>query len=156
MSMPSPVDLNAAIERIGVGRLALTVIVLCFVMMAADGYDFTTLSVAAPAMLREWQIQPREMGVAFSITFFGLLTGSLIYGWLGDHWGRRPTIIFGTFNFGVPILLTVWATNAIPCIGVVVVGVALGRLYRQHFAAEDPSTASSIVAGTPARGSAEG
>jgi AAHS family 4-hydroxybenzoate transporter-like MFS transporter len=111
MSAAKPVDLNATIERIGIGRLALLTIVLCFVMMVADGYDFATLSVAAPAILREWRIQPREMGAVFSFTFFGLLTGSLIYGWLADHWGRRPTIILGTLNFGIPILLTVWASN---------------------------------------------
>jgi AAHS family 4-hydroxybenzoate transporter-like MFS transporter len=111
MSASAPIDLNAAIERVGVGRLALSVIVLCFVMMVADGYDFTTLSVAAPAVLREWQIEPRAMGAVFSLTFFGLLTGSLFYGWIGDRWGRRPTIILGTFNFGIPILLTAWASN---------------------------------------------
>jgi AAHS family 4-hydroxybenzoate transporter-like MFS transporter len=103
--------LNATIERIGVGRLALLAIVLCFVMMVVDGYDFATLSVAAPAMLREWRIQPREMGAVFSVTFFGLLTGSLIYGGLADRWGRRPIIILGTINFGIPVLLTVWVTN---------------------------------------------
>jgi AAHS family 4-hydroxybenzoate transporter-like MFS transporter len=103
--------LNATIERIGVGRLALLVVILCFVMMVADGYDFATLSVAAPAMLREWQIQPRDMGAVFSITFFGLLTGSLIYGAIADRWGRRPIIILGTINFGIPVLLTIWATN---------------------------------------------
>jgi len=42
-------------------------------MMVADGYDFATLSVAAPAILREWQLQPREMGAVFSITFAGWL-----------------------------------------------------------------------------------
>jgi AAHS family 4-hydroxybenzoate transporter-like MFS transporter len=111
MSAAEPVDLDATIERIGIGRLALVAIILCFVMMVADGYDFATLSVAAPAILREWQIQPREMGAVFSLTFFGLLTGSLIYGWLADHWGRRPTIILGALNFSIPVLLTVWTTT---------------------------------------------
>lgn len=109
--MPAPIDLNATIERIGVRRLALLVIALCFIMLMAGGYDFTTLSVAAPAILREWHLQPREMGAVFSMTFFGLLTGSLLHGWLGDQWGRRPTIILGTFNSGIPLLLTVWAAN---------------------------------------------
>lgn len=108
--MTAPViDLNAAIERIGVGRLAVFVMGLCFLMMMTDGYDFATLSVAAPSILREWKIEPRQMGAVFSITFFGLLIGSLIYGWMGDRFGRKPTIVLGAFNFGIPILLTIWA-----------------------------------------------
>ena len=107
----SSIDLNAAIERIGVRRLGVVVILLCFLMMLADGYDFGTLSLAAPSILKEWSIDPKEMGAVFSITFFGLLVGSLIYGWIGDRFGRRLTIIFGTFNFAIPILLTIWASS---------------------------------------------
>ncbi len=109
--MPQIIDINAAVERVGVGRLAIFVIALCFLMMMSDGYDFVALSVAAPAILRDWQVQAKDMGLVFSVTFLGLLVGSLIYGWMGDRLGRKFTIVFGTFNFGLPILLTVWATN---------------------------------------------
>jgi AAHS family 4-hydroxybenzoate transporter-like MFS transporter len=108
-AMSETIDLNAAIERRGVGRLAILVMVLCFAMMFADGYDFAALSVATPAILREWHLGPKDMGAVFSITFVGLLVGSLFYGWLGDRLGRRFTIIFGTFNFALPTLLIVWA-----------------------------------------------
>src|SRR5215469_1084243 len=111
MASPETIDINETIERIGLRRLGIFVVVLCFLMMMADGYDFGTLSLAAPSILREWQLQPKEMGFVFSITFFGLLVGSLTYGWIADRYGRRFTIILGTFNFGIPILLTVWATD---------------------------------------------
>lgn len=109
--MPQIIDINAAVERIGVGKLAVFVIGLCFLMMMSDGYDFVALSVATPAILRTWHVQAKDMGVVFSVTFLGLLVGSLIYGWMGDRLGRKFTIVFGTFNFGVPIFLTIWATN---------------------------------------------
>lgn len=111
MASPETVDINATIERIGFRRLGIFVLVLCFLMMLADGYDFGTLSLATPSILREWHLQPKEMGFVFSITFFGLLVGSLTYGWIADRYGRRFTIILGTFNFGIPILLTVWVTS---------------------------------------------
>ncbi len=109
--MPQTIDINAAVERRGVGRLAFLVIALCFLMMMSDGYDFVALSVAAPAILRDWHIEPKEMGLVFSVTFLGLLLGSLVYGWMGDRLGRKFTIVFGTFNFGLPVLLAVWASN---------------------------------------------
>jgi MFS transporter, AAHS family, 4-hydroxybenzoate transporter len=111
MATPRTIDINATIERIGLQRLAIFVLTLAFVMMMADGYDFGTLSLAAPAILKEWKIARTEMGAVFSITFIGLLVGSLIYGWIADRFGRRFTIIFGVFNFAIPILLTIWATT---------------------------------------------
>ena len=74
-------------------------------------YDFGTLTTAANAILKEWKISRTELGAVFSITFIGLLVGSLIYGWIADRFGRRATIIFGVFNFGIPIVLTIWASN---------------------------------------------
>jgi MFS transporter, AAHS family, 4-hydroxybenzoate transporter len=111
MATPRTVDLNQTIERLGVGRLAAFVVFLCFLMMMTDGYDFAALSVATPAILRDWKIQAKDMGAVFSITFFGLLAGSLVYGWIADRFGRRFTIILGTLNFGLPTLLTVWAST---------------------------------------------
>jgi AAHS family 4-hydroxybenzoate transporter-like MFS transporter len=109
--MARTIDINGTIERIGVGRLAILTIALCFAMMIADGYDFTALAVAVPSILRQWQVSPKDIGLVFSTTFFGLLIGSLFYGWLGDRWGRKFTIVFGTVNFGLPALLTAYATN---------------------------------------------
>lgn len=111
MRAPETIDINAAIERMGLRRLGLFVLALCFLMMIADGYDFGTLSLAAPSILKEWKIEPKAMGAVFSVTFIGLLVGSLIYGWIGDHFGRRFTIILGTLNFGIPVLLTVWVSS---------------------------------------------
>src|SRR3569833_236008 len=109
--MPQTIDINAAVERVGVGKQAVFVIGLCFLMMMSDGYDFVALSVALPAILRNWQVQAKDMGLVFSVTFLGLLVGSLIYGWMGDKLGRKFTIVFGTFNFGLPVLLSMWAAD---------------------------------------------
>ena len=111
MATPRSVDINAAIERVGLQRLGIFVLVLAFLMMMADGYDFGTLTLAAPSILKEWKIPRTQMGAVFSITFFGLLVGSLIYGWIADRFGRRFTIIFGVFNFAIPVLLTIWVTS---------------------------------------------
>jgi AAHS family 4-hydroxybenzoate transporter-like MFS transporter len=105
------IDVNETIERIGVRRLGVLVVALCFGMMISDGYDFASLAVAVPAILRNWHVTPKAMGVVFSVTFIGLLVGSLFYGWLADRFGRKFTIVFGTLNFGIPVLLTVWAGN---------------------------------------------
>jgi AAHS family 4-hydroxybenzoate transporter-like MFS transporter len=120
--MPATIDLNAALERVGVGRLAVVALILCFLLMMTDGFDFAALSIAAPAILREWKLQPKEMGIVFSMTFAGLLAGSLIYGWMGDRFGRKTTIIVGALNFSIPVLLTIWASSVQELIVLRVVG----------------------------------
>jgi AAHS family 4-hydroxybenzoate transporter-like MFS transporter len=124
------IDINETIDRIGVRRLTILVIGLCFCMMMCDGYDFVALSVAAPAILRHWHVLPSAMGLVFSITFIGLLVGSLFYGWLGDRLGRRFTIILGTCNFGIPVLLTVWASN-VPELAILrfIAGIGMGAVH---------------------------
>lgn len=109
--MATTIDVNELIERQGVTRLARYTVFLCFLMMICDGYDFGTLNSAAPLIIKEWHVQLKDMGFIFGFTFIGLAIGSAIYSVLGDWLGRRNTIIFGTFNFGIPILATIWAQN---------------------------------------------
>ena len=59
-------------------------------MMIADGYDTGIISVATPAILRDWKIQPKDMGLVFSMSAIGLLIGSLFYGWLDGRPLRAP------------------------------------------------------------------
>ncbi len=82
---PKTIDVNAYIERKGLTPLAIFVLVLAFLMMMADGYDFGTLTTAANAILTEWKISRTELGAVFSITFIGLL-GRVAGLWLD----RRP------------------------------------------------------------------
>ena len=42
MPAPKTLDINAAIEKRGLTRLGVFVLVLAFLMMMADGYDFGT------------------------------------------------------------------------------------------------------------------
>jgi len=69
-------------------------------MMMCDGYDFVALSVA-PRRSFATGTCFRRHGLVFSITFIGLLVGSLFYGCSATA-GRRFTIILGTCNFGIP------------------------------------------------------
>lgn len=109
--MHKTIDITTAIERQGLGRLAILALVLATLMMLADGYDFAALTLAAPAIMREWHTTPKSLGLVFSATFFGLLCGSLFYGQLADRFGRKRIIVLGTLNFSLPTLLTLWAAN---------------------------------------------
>ena len=89
------------VERGGFGRPLLLILALCFLLMVCDSYDVAALSFAAPVLIRQWGITPAAMGVVFSTGLFGLLVGSILFGWVGDRFGRKRAMIIGALCFSV-------------------------------------------------------
>ena len=103
------VEISEALDIQRVPRAAMLIVATCFVLMAADGFDSQTVSLAAPAVLRDWNLPKTAMGNVFLINYIGFAVGALLFGWLGDRIGRRPAIIASMVFFSVPTLLSAWA-----------------------------------------------
>ncbi|MET4085633.1 MFS transporter [Bradyrhizobium sp. S3.5.5] len=89
--------------------LTVRVTALSFLLMVADSYDVSALSFAVPELIRTWHIDKVATGTVFSAGLFGLLVGSIVFGHIGDRWGRRKAIISGTILFGLLTFATGWA-----------------------------------------------
>lgn len=111
MSVPDIVDVADVIERQRRNGLVLTVIILSTAIMFLDGYDLQAMAFAAPSIVRAWGIDRAALGVVFSAGIVGILVGGLIFGYLGDRIGRRPSIIASTLVFGGFTLAAVWARD---------------------------------------------
>lgn len=109
MSASAIIDVSAVIERQRRNGLVLTVMILSTAMMFLDGYDLHAMAFAAPAIIRNWGIDKGSLGIVFSAGVFGILVGGLVFGYLGDRIGRRPSIVAAAITFGGFSLLTVWA-----------------------------------------------
>ena len=57
--------------------------------------------------MSRWAISARVLGIGV----FGLMVGSIIFGWLGDRIGRKKTIILGCWLFGGFTLASIWAPS---------------------------------------------
>lgn len=99
------------VEGGGFGRPLLTIIGLCFLLMVCDSYDVAALSFAAPVLIRQWGIAPAAMGFIFSAGLFGLLVGSILFGWVGDRFGRKRAMVAGALAFSVLTAATGLATS---------------------------------------------
>lgn len=64
-----------------------------------------------PDLIRQWHVDKIATGTVFSASLFGLMIGSVLFGFIGDRWGRRTAIIVGTVAFGVLTLATGFATS---------------------------------------------
>lgn len=111
MSASDVVDVAEVIERQRRNGLVLTVIILSTAIMFLDGYDLQAMAFAAPSLVRAWGIDRAALGIVFSAGIFGILIGGLIFGYLGDRIGRRPSIIASILVFGGFTLAAVWARD---------------------------------------------
>jgi MFS transporter, AAHS family, 4-hydroxybenzoate transporter len=108
---PPIIDVTAVIEGQRVGRFAWNLLGWMFLCMLIDGFDFAGISFVIPAMAREWHVEVGSFGSVLGIGVFGLMVGSIIFGWLGDRIGRKRTIILGCWLFGGFTLASIWAPS---------------------------------------------
>ena len=111
MSDARAVDLAGFIDRQKIGRLHFTVILWCFLVQVADGFDINAAAFVAPTLVKEWTLDRSQLGPLFSASLFAGFFGPPLFGVLSDKFGRRFAIILGTFVFGLFSLAAVWATS---------------------------------------------
>jgi AAHS family 3-hydroxyphenylpropionic acid transporter len=83
-------------------------IALCLLCAVLEGFDIQAMGVAAPRLIPEFGLTPRQTGLVFSISNIGLVLGAAFGGWLADRIGRKPVFIgavatFGAFTLGVAL-----------------------------------------------------
>jgi AAHS family 4-hydroxybenzoate transporter-like MFS transporter len=109
--MSQTIDVSRLIEEQKVGRFAIILIAWTSLVMMADGFDMGALGFAAPALVREWGINRGALGPVFGAGVFGIMIGSILFGYVGDWLGRKKAILIGAFIFGGLTLATAWATT---------------------------------------------
>jgi AAHS family 4-hydroxybenzoate transporter-like MFS transporter len=105
------VDVGALLENRSLGRFHLVTFALCFLILFVDGLDFGSANVGAPEILRAFGAEPGAMGTVFSAGYFGIFLGSVLFGILGDRYGRRLGALVGVLAYSLPALLMPFATS---------------------------------------------
>lgn len=87
------------------------VVLLVAAIAALDGYDILAITVAAPAIVEEWGMNPAALGIVFSIALIGMGVGSFLVAPLADLIGRRAMILITISLQVVGMLLTTIAPD---------------------------------------------
>ena len=90
-----PIKTIKDIEGKKLGWAQISVALWLCTLMILEGYDMQSLSFAAPAILREWQVSRADFGFVLSGHLFGYFFGALFLSFFGDRFGRKNIIIAG-------------------------------------------------------------
>jgi MFS transporter, AAHS family, 4-hydroxybenzoate transporter len=111
MSVSSSVNITELIDRRPLGRMQITIIVLCGLVALLEGFDVQAVGVAAPAMVGPLHIAPNQLGAVLSAALLGLMLGAFGLGPMADRFGRKWVLVGATATFGVLTLCTAGAVT---------------------------------------------
>jgi benzoate transport len=83
-----------------------SVIALCAVINALDGFDVQVMAFTSTAVSREWSLNGAQLGLLLSAGLIGVGTGSLLIAPWADRLGRRPLILAAAAVAGAGMLLS--------------------------------------------------
>lgn len=105
---PAPsIEIDTLVDGQKIGALVIRIVVLSLLVQCADGFDLAAMSYAAPELIRSWHFPPSELGPVFSAGLIGMAAGGPLFGYVGDHFGRRVAILLSTLVYGLFSLLIV-------------------------------------------------
>ena len=100
----SKISIQEFIDNHRISSFQIMVMVLCFLVVAFDGFDTAAVGYIAPAIKSEWKLIPTQLSTLFGAGLFGLMAGAFLFGPLADKIGRRAVLIITTLFFGLATL----------------------------------------------------
>ena len=111
MAAATEVQVSHFLDEHGLGSFQIKLIIWSALIALIDGYDIGAIAFAAPHLIQEWHISPKELGLVLSASNIGVLFGSQIFGWIGDRYGRKTALILCNFLFGVFTFAAAYSTD---------------------------------------------
>jgi AAHS family 4-hydroxybenzoate transporter-like MFS transporter len=105
------VAVSTLLDQRGITSFHVRLIFWSALIALFDGYDIAAISLAAPHLVREWHVDRSALGPVLSASLVGILFGSMLFGWIGDRYGRKKALLGSLFLFGIFTWLGAHATN---------------------------------------------
>lgn len=106
-------NVETVIDQSKFSPLQWWIMILCFLVIAADGFDTVAVGYVGPALAATWGVSKLALGPLFSAALIGLALGALVAGPMGDKYGRKRILFGSVFFFGLCTLASALASSLI-------------------------------------------
>jgi len=107
-------------------RLTLLLAVLINML---DGLDIMIVAYVAPSVSRDFQLDPRQLGMVLSAGLVGMMAGGLLLTPLGDRFGRRMLSLLSLGLMTLGTLVTALSVDPVTFgIGRAIAGLGIGAI----------------------------
>lgn len=111
MSNERTLDVQTFVNSHKFSAFQWMIFAMCFLVVAADGFDAAAIGYVAPALIQQWHVDRAALGPVLSAALVGLAVGSLFAGPLSDRFGRKWMLVSSVFLFGAMTLSSAFATD---------------------------------------------
>ncbi|HLH88680.1 MAG TPA: MFS transporter [Xanthobacteraceae bacterium] len=111
MAGEADVQVSRLLDEHGLGAFQIKLIAWSTLIAYIDGYDIGAVAFAAPHLIQAWHVPRESLGLVLTASNVGVLFGSQIFGWVGDRYGRRTSLIICNLLFGVFTYWAAYSTN---------------------------------------------
>jgi MFS transporter, AAHS family, 4-hydroxybenzoate transporter len=108
---PAGADIVGLINAHPLSSFQKGIMVLIGGAVVMDGFDVQAIGFVAPALTRDWHLDPTALGPIFGTGLLGMLLGSMLLSILADRVGRRPVLVGSTTFFSLCMLGTAAAES---------------------------------------------
>src|SRR3954469_5029207 len=121
------VAVSTLLDQRGISSFHVRLIFWSALIALFDGYDIAAISLAAPHLVRDWHIERSALGPVLSASLVGILFGSMLFGWIGDRFGRKKGLLGALFLFRIFTWIAAHSTNLTQMTGLrFVAGLGIG------------------------------
>lgn len=103
------INITQRIDDLPVSGFQIRVVLLCGLVALLDGLDIQTMAITTPHIAREWGMEPGAFGPVLSMSFAGIMLGTILLGTLGDRIGRRRLVLIAFVALGLSSIFTAFA-----------------------------------------------
>ncbi|KAM8721416.1 hypothetical protein ACLKA7_007311 [Drosophila subpalustris] len=99
-----PVDFETAIDTAGFGLFNILLILVAIPSAMGTVYETSTMSYILPSAECDLRLSLLDKGVLNAITYAGMISSAIFWGYIADTMGRRKVLIFGYLADSICVL----------------------------------------------------
>jgi AAHS family 4-hydroxybenzoate transporter-like MFS transporter len=111
MTAPRTIDVQNFINAHKLSATQIVTLLLCFFIVAVDGFDTASIGFIAPAIRAEWGLDPAHLAPVFGAGLAGLMAGAFLFGPLADRFGRKSILMVCVAFFALASLASAWSNS---------------------------------------------